>query len=215
MNPYRTLRHHMSTWRLPSCGWRCALAVGLTVVWLGVSGYYWNLLFAHTYRSAAVGAAVSTWPNDTPLPREAADLQVVLFAHPLCPCTRATLAELGEALARLPTKPAVSAVFVTAGLSPAAVAKSDTLASARRIPSVHIEIDGSGGLARQFGATISGEVLVFDRQGTRLYRGGLTAGRGHRGGSAALTLFEQILSGSAYQAVETPVFGCRLPAISK
>jgi hypothetical protein len=180
------------------------------IAWVAVSAYLWQQLFAHTYRATPTRAAVVAWPADTPLPRAQADFQVVLFAHPLCPCTRATLAELHQSLARTKPRSALTFVFVTAGLRDSAVAKSDTLARARSMPEGQVLLDEDGSVARQFGATISGEVMVFNREGQRVYRGGLTAGRGHQGDSAAQTLFEQIIAGGDFSSVEAPVFGCRL-----
>src|SRR6185503_6457458 len=53
------------------------------------------LLWSYKLAPGAVGAVPPTWPAASSLPRTAGRATVVLFAHPRCPCTRASLAELG------------------------------------------------------------------------------------------------------------------------
>src|SRR5262249_43381383 len=77
-------------------------------------------------------AKIPAAPTPPPAPADSiGQFRIVLFAHPLCPCTRASLCELEESLARLPPDVAVSIVFVTAGLLPAEVAQSSTIPQAR------------------------------------------------------------------------------------
>jgi hypothetical protein len=183
----------------------------------------WEGLFTHTYQPAPAHGSVMVWPrgvDSISLDRKGENSQkIVVFAHPGCPCTRATLAELEEALTHGPADTAATIVFVTAGLPEALVDGSDTIAQAQQMNRVTVVIDSDANLAAQFGATISGEVFVFDAAGQRTFHGGITTGRGHRGRSSSRDHFEQAIRGqsdaansTAQPAVDCPVFGCTLPA---
>lgn len=192
------------SYRRPLC---CVLAAA----WVGAAALGWSALFRHTYQPAATGEAVSRWPEAaTPAPATA-EYRIVVFAHPHCPCTRATLHKFDESLTRLPRETFLRFVFATAGLSPAAVAGSSNVASARRLPGVDVRFDHSGAETRRFGATVSGEVFVFDHAGRRVFHGGVTSGRGHEGDSAAQQELEGLVRGTARTSYTAPVFGCRLP----
>jgi hypothetical protein len=176
----------------------------------------WHIIFLHAYRPGAIVQGVTEWPLDAPslhpaLLKVPGHAEVVVFAHPFCPCTRATLQELDESLTRLPSTTAVTVVFVTAGLPAAAVADSDTIRLARQIPRVAVRLDDTGELVRQFGASISGEVFAFNSHGRRIYRGGLTPARGHQGDAAGQEQFEQLVNQNSDTACEAPVYGCPLP----
>jgi hypothetical protein len=170
-------------------------------------------LFRHTYRPAHTQRAIVELPaSRAGAPRTKSE--VLLFAHPMCPCTQTTLDELGESLQRLPTNVTARVVFVTAGLPPGSLEQSSTLRRARAMQRVIVEIDQTGELSDRFGATVSGEVFVFDCSGARKFHGGLTAGRGHAGDAYSQQLFERLLAGQQLLPVTAPVFGCRLPKCS-
>jgi hypothetical protein len=81
---------------------------------------------------------------------------------------------------------------------------------AARIPGVMVAVDEDGLESERFGARTSGQVMLYGADGRLLFKGGLTAFRGHMGDSAG---FQRILSlvrsGKADQATSA-VFGCRL-----
>src|SRR5690349_16197371 len=62
--------------------WFCGVCAGLKQLW--------------RYEATAGVAAPSTavWPSDSRIPRQAGKATLILFAHPRCPCTRATIGEL-------------------------------------------------------------------------------------------------------------------------
>jgi hypothetical protein len=152
------------------------------------------------------------WPDGARHPLSSGNFHIVVFAHPCCPCTRATLQKLDESLTRIPRATSVSVVFVTAGLNAVEALSSPSVAYARRLPGVDVRFDETGEEARRFRATTSGEVFAFDRQGRCLFHGGVTTGRGHLGDSAGQRELERLASGVARETCIAPVFGCALPA---
>lgn len=183
---------------------------GLTaavMAWLLLAAVAWHLLFRHAY-----------YPSKTPRPEESRIsvqtsncYRVLLFAHPLCPCTRATLMELDESLARIPAKTSIKIVFETAGLNPEEVSNSALVHFVKERQRIEVQFDAQGRESRRFGATVSGEVLAFDPAGRLRFRGGLTPGRGHQGDATGQAQFERIVSGSSTDFCCAPVYGCRLP----
>lgn len=191
--------------RLPAAV-ACLLAIG----WCAALLLVWNQLLAHTYRPANTPGAVAAWPViDQQF--DSTGVNILVFAHPFCPCTRATLAELEDSLQRASPELKVTIVFITAGLSADDVDRSATVAAAKQFPRVALQFDPSADMAKLFGASVSGEVFVFDAAGNRVFHGGITAGRGHRGHSVSKEAFEQVIRGKYEGAGEFPLFGCRLP----
>jgi hypothetical protein len=56
--------------------------------------------------------APRTWPGGTTLVRATNQPTLVLLAHPQCTCTRASLAELAEALALATVRPKTYVLFL-------------------------------------------------------------------------------------------------------
>ncbi len=79
---------------------------------------------------------------------------------------------------------------------------------AAAIPGVHVISDLEGVEARGFRATTSGETLLYNDQGERLFHGGITLARGHAGDSPGRSAIEDSLRGIAPVCSRTPIFGC-------
>jgi hypothetical protein len=196
---------------------RCYLLRRLTIyfvlagAWIGIAIVGWAALLSHTYQPARTADAVESWPESKLSMPSTADYRIVIFAHPYCPCTRATLNKLDESLTRLPGNTAVCVIFATVGLDLKKVADSPTVSFARQLKGVDVRMDDSGDEVRRFRATVSGEVFAFDRQGQRIFHGGITAGRGHHGDSVGQQQLERLVCGLSHEVCEAPIFGCKLP----
>jgi hypothetical protein len=75
--------------------------------------------------------------------------------------------------------------------------------------------DMDGIEARRFGVETSGHVLLFNHQGERIFEGGITFSRGHRGANRGRDeLLTRILtmeiSADSSSESASPVFGCPL-----
>jgi hypothetical protein len=137
---------------------------------------------------------------------------LIMFAHPRCPCTQASLAALAEILARAPAEVRAEVWFVKPAEAAANWEHTSLCAAAAAIPGMHVRWDQNGAGARRLGATTSGHVFLFDGAGNLLFRGGITRARGQEGGSSGSRAIQALLNGeeAAYHA--TPVFGCALLA---
>jgi hypothetical protein len=132
---------------------------------------------------------------------------LVMVVHPRCPCTEASLAEMGDLLGR--SHGAVDALvlqYQAAGWPqpPPAI----------DLGGIHIRIvpDPEGKVAATLGAETSGHCIFVDAAGTIRFHGGLTVSRGHRGRSPAQDAILAVVAGSKASLVSAPVFGCSLLA---
>ena len=181
--------------------------VGSGAVWLGVSLLVFGFLYRHTYQPSKI----PTLPVGDEAIETSSHFRIKLFAHPYCPCTRASLEQFGESLTRFPEDVQAEIIFVTAGLAESEIASSPLVSQARELHGAQVRLDATGEEANRWGATVSGEVLAFDARGHLVFRGGITPGRGHQGASTGQAELENIVNGRSPGPCATPVFGCHLP----
>jgi hypothetical protein len=201
----------------------------LGLVWAGVVG---GGLFALGRYDATAGAAATppaSWPaKDTEAavaaaaPAKSAKPTLLMFVHPRCPCSRASLAELAQVLARRPGRADVRILMMRPDGTDAGWEQTPTRAFASRIAGATVETDAAGTAAGRFGAATSGQVLLYAADGRLAFAGGITGGRGHAGDNAGRQALEAALDALSQQkaaAVTTAtatftapsdVFGCPL-----
>lgn len=172
-------------------------AVGVGLVWLGLVGGGFAVLYAHQFTPGGAGPAPASQPAaDRPT--------VVLVLHPECPCAPATVRTLAEVLDRHPAR---VTVYVTAA-DPAVTTNGRRAAT---LPGAEVVADPDGTAAARYGARTSGHVVVYDAAGVLRFAGGVTAGRGHLGPNPGRDAVTAHLTGRS-GAATAPVFGCPLAA---
>ena len=186
-----------------------ALAV---MLWLALVGIGMKWILDYQTRPGEPANAPTLWPDSTRVARRAGEPRLVLFVHPHCPCTRATMSELERVLARTPDHLRASAVFIVPpGLDPE-WAKTDLWRAASRMPRVDVLLDRDGMEAARFGVKTSGQVLLYDATGRLEFAGGITPGRGHAGDNAGADAVVAFACHSIAERPGTPVLGCKLTA---
>lgn len=146
-----------------------------------------------------------------------------MFAHPRCPCTKASLAELESLAAKAKNRFHATVVFYqptdtqsianASRIEPFDWTNTALVKLARSIPGVRVTFDRDGALANRFGAETSGHTVVYSSDGRLLFSGGITGSRGHLGDNAGFQTVLNILSGMPARFAHndtTPVFGCDL-----
>ncbi len=181
-----------------------------SVVWLIVLASGFGSLLAYQMRAGAPAVAPGDWPEEAGLAFDATRCNLVMFAHPRCPCTAASLEELTIALARSQGRINPSVCFYDPEGVPEDWTDTRLVRAAANIPGLHVIVDRKGSIAAKFGALTSGQVLMFDGRGRRVFAGGITDSRGHAGDNRGLTLVLALANGSLTEAAQTPVFGCAL-----
>jgi hypothetical protein len=194
-------------------GWPTYSAIALWLVAVAVS---YCAISRYQFGTIDPPTAVyaKSWPGASRLPLEANHSTLVLFMHPRCPCTRATLAELERLFASLSESAEGTIEFVVDVTVPedagAEWLETDSLKRAKTIANANVFIDRGGVEAAAFGATTSGFVMLFDEHGTRQYAGGVTESRGHEGDNAGRENLARVLNYKIEPVKEIPAFGCRL-----
>lgn len=138
---------------------------------------------------------------------------LIFFAHPQCPCTRASIGELEKIVASYQSSVTTWVVFFKPIGSDEAWDQTDLRRTAAAIPGAHVISDPGGAEARRFHATTSGETLLYSDQGKLLFNGGITSARGHAGDNAGRDAIESCLANSVPAHRNTPVFGCPIALV--
>ncbi|HKY21248.1 MAG TPA: hypothetical protein VJM31_08520 [Vicinamibacterales bacterium] len=182
----------------------------LAAVWLAVAAAGLAVLWAYDNAPGESATAPTRWPAATALARSHNGATLVLLAHPQCSCTRASLAELAETLARATVQPKTYVLFLKPDGFSDDWAKSDLWRTAAAIPGVTVVRDDDGVEARRFGVSTSGQTLLYDEAGTLRFSGGITGARAHQGDNDGRRAIVDLLNRGTAQRATTNVFGCAL-----
>jgi len=190
---------------------RRQLAVGVVMaVWVPAVGFGIQTLLRYANTPGRPATPASRWPTGVPFPPAKQRSTLVLFAHPQCPCSRATIEELARIESCCSQKVETTVLFYAPSTMPSAWIKTDLWDSALRIPGVRVLADAGGTTARRFGVHTSGQTLLFDASGRLVFNGGITAFRGHSGDNDGRDEIVRLLRGETPLRHGTPVFGCAL-----
>jgi len=136
--------------------------------------------------------------------------RLLIFLHPECPCSTATIAELSRLMAERGPELSVTAyVFAPRSMGPL-WASGGLYKSVQAIPGVNVKFDADGQFANAYGAYTSGQVLMYSGSGRLQFSGGITASRGHEGDNAGLDAIVGQVDHRLTVLQSTPVFGCAL-----
>jgi hypothetical protein len=162
------------------------------------------VLQAYANQPGKAGPSPSGWPKECVIPLDDRRPTLLLFLHPLCPCSRASVDELAELVAFCGDRLAAHIV----------VLRTDSLENEGLdrdvLPGMKTWDDDGGALARRFGVLTSGHVLLYDPHGRLRYSGGITPARGHRGNNFGRSAVLAAVLGATQDSGPIPVFGCPL-----
>ena len=132
-------------------------------------------------RPGQAGHPTKQWPEQSTLMHGGQAPQLLMFAHPKCPCTRSSIGELAHIMAQCQNQVEARVLFFCPEGHDASWTASQLIKSAQRIPGVSVVMDRDGKEARRFGTRTSGHALLFDQRGLLTFSGGITGSRGHAG----------------------------------
>lgn len=177
--------------------WLLAALTGITSLWI------------YSQRPGGFGQVPQAWPERSSLVVDGAGMQLVMFVHPQCPCSRASLGELAVLMRHCPDGLSARVLFIRPEGQSIEWVRSHLWQQAERIPNVLVEVDADGVEAARFGAETSGATMVYDATGELVFHGGITAARGHFGDNVGRIAIQQLSEGREAQG-QTAVFGCPL-----
>jgi hypothetical protein len=182
----------------------------LALTWVAALGYGMQAIWKYETTPGPSVSVGSDWPPGSIVSRQPDKPTLLMVAHPHCPCTRASIAELAQIMAHAPEGVTASVLFVKPSSAGSDWDDTDLRRSAAAIPGVSVTTDDNGVEAARFGAKTSGHTLVFDRNSTLVFSGGITATRGHVGANAGENAVLSALRQQAPERRRTSVFGCSL-----
>jgi hypothetical protein len=193
------MRMFGSRWLVVGCaGWLLTIGTGTAALWhyAGTPG--------------PNSAASDVWPEQAETRRSPDVPTLMMFAHPRCPCSRASIGELAKLMARVQERVRTHVLFYRPATADQEWERTDLWEAAQVIPGVLVHTDEDGREAQRFRAFVSGQTLLYDHEGRLLFNGGITAARGHSGDNDGRSSLTAILHGRTPGRWQTPVFGCFL-----
>jgi hypothetical protein len=191
-------------------------AVNVAVLVWGIAAacaWLWMSCYGFKTYAASETFAAQTWPRDSDLELALDRPTLLLFVHPRCPCTRASVRELERLLTDAEStscrRPRVVAVATLPADASVEWREATVVGEIERLANAVVRWDIDGVEATRFGAVTSGTVMLYRPEGTRVFAGGITASRGHEGPNVGLDRLATALRHKSLQE-STPVFGCRL-----
>ena len=182
----------------------------LGAAWMTALAFGGHAIIKYETTPGPVGAVASNWPSLSVVPRDTDKPTLLMFAHPHCPCTRASIGELAQIMADAVGKVNAYVLFVKPENAEAGWDDTDLRSSAAAIPGVKVVTDENGKEAARFGAKTSGHIVLFRGDGTLVFSGGITGSRGHAGSNAGENAVLAALNQQTVERAGTPVFGCSL-----
>lgn len=185
-----------------------AIALG-AILWVAAIAAGYQRVLAYSMTPGAAATPPARWPSSIRFQKNPDGPTIVMLAHPRCPCTRASLAELNELMLRSAHVRAY-VFFLRPKDFDRQWVKSDTWNAAKRIPRLAAMVDDDGIEAARFGAHTSGQVIVYDQAGKLVFSGGITPSRGHVGESRGESRIAALLAGKNAGQSSSLVYGCAL-----
>jgi hypothetical protein len=180
------------------------LAAWVVVVVLGIL-----YLGAYAAHPGDEGTPTVRWLAGSRIQRDDRRPTLLIFLHPGCPCSRASLGELAYIMDRCRDRVSVQAILLGTPFLDR-WGRSEIERDLAGLPDVHVYPDRGGAEARRFSVATSGHVLLYDPRGRLVFSGGITAARGHAGDNCGrAAVLDRILSEEGGRA-GSPVFGCPL-----
>lgn len=185
----------------------------LGAAWIVAVVFGFVVLARHEFAAAPVAQAAEAWPAGATLTKASDRPSLLVFIHPDCPCSIASMDELARLVTVCGDRVDTHVIIYSWPDRQVQVFDSSPWKAAERLPDVSLHDDRDGVLARQFGVNTSGHVLMYNPAGTLLYSGGITGSRAHSGDNASLAAVIALVRDHSLHPqspVSTSVFGCAI-----
>jgi hypothetical protein len=187
----------------------CALAL-----WIAGIGFGMSKLWTYSTTPGHPAQPPERWPRAAPIERPPGKFRLLMFAHPQCECTQASIGELAIIMAHSAGRVNAAVLFFEPSKTPIEWIESDLWKTAAAISFVSVARDKDAQIAQTFGVYTSGQTLLYNPDGQLVFTGGITAFRGHSGdnaGRSAITaLLQRDIPSNTTLPITTRVFGCSL-----
>lgn len=161
------------------------------------------------------GKITVTWPQNSTLYRNPENSTLVMTVHAGCSCSRASIEELAKIMKKAGSSLTAHVLMLPTGNGNEQeneVKKTYVWKRGLETRGVSMHIDKEAKETKNFGALVSGTVMLFSKSGNLVFHGGITPQRGHQGDNFGEDFIVKFLEKKflADQAHKSPVFGCHL-----
>lgn len=179
-------------------------------LWLGALFLSFGGLWWYKTRPGEADLTLSDWPKRAGFALSSKPMTLVMFVHPKCDCSEASLHELQYIMQNAGDRVGAIIDFYFPEGATEDWAHSPLWKKSSALPATSVIQDKGGKFAYVFGAKTSGETYLFDSKGKLLFHGGITQSRGHIGESTGRRAIASIVKGEKPQGSVTRTFGCAL-----
>jgi hypothetical protein len=187
-----------------------ARPVVVVSLWLGLVIAAVAGLWGYATTGGEAAPAPGQWPLGSSVRQHPARPTLVLFLHPHCPCSRATLAELSVLMEQTGGRLDATVFFIRPDGVSEGWERGELWRRAQAIAGVAVKADPSGAEARRFGARTSGEAILYAPGGRLAFYGGITPARGHEGENPGRSAIVSRVMRGGGESLVTRVLGCAL-----
>jgi hypothetical protein len=195
---------------------RTFLLFGVALIWASLTIAGFASLWRYANTAGAQPEFDSHWPVLSHIPLNADLPTLVVFMHPQCPCSKASVAELARVMTLCQGRLIARVLFIRPTGFPTGWEQTSLWRDATAIPGTFVSCDPNGVEAKLFGAMTSGQTALFDPAGRLLFQGGITESRGHVGDNTGCNAIVDLVLHQSKAAIPsgrrggTDVFGCSL-----
>lgn len=183
----------------------------LGISWFVLVFIFLSYFYYVVHKPANPGSSPSSWPPNDWIKASSGIPTLILAVHPRCPCSDDTLTELGKLQTTLGSHQLeIHLLFYQPLESSPDWVEGKLWNQAKAMEAVTLHRDPGGHKAIQFGLATSGQVVVYDKQGKKLFGGGITIGSICLDENPSSRLLAKSLKDSIPLIQETPVYGCSL-----
>lgn len=190
--------------------------LGLSLVWIFVVICGLTVLLNYETLPGPNPDQLAHWPTDSKLRRSTNRPLVIMFVHPHCPCTRASVSELEQIVSICHELAEFQVVVFDSEEADSNWRASQIVETVSSIPGVNVYWDKHGREAIRFNIKTSGHVVLYDSEEKLKFSGGITGSRGHAGSNTGRSRLVSWLRlnpedrANQIGLLESPVFGCAL-----
>lgn len=169
------------------------------------AGFY--LIFSYEVTPGLPFHPPLKWPTESSIRFDHKKPALIIFFHPKCTCSRATLDELEIIQTKIRDATNYVAVFYQPKNKPSLWSEDENLQRAKMM-GFQIVIDWDGIETKRFSATASGSVVLYDTSDNLIFHGGITGARGHDGDNDGELSVIALLQKKPGAKANTRVYGC-------
>jgi len=178
------------------------------IVWIAILILLFAKLAMYGQASGELGIPPNAISTDIPIEPDVHTL--VMAIHPRCPCSQASLYELERLLPKCENRLKVHFYLYDSPDKEASWFAEVSDEVRRRFPDAQVLPDPDGDIARLLGAYTSGSAVLYEPNGTPVFWGGITSGRGHAGDNLGSDSIYAIVDNREPPRVKTLVYGCAI-----